>query len=183
MSKISRHDNVTRLPDHKFIAKLLTAISLNMQQKASVCSHHLCKKEPSITICMECKMLFCHECYMVHEGFPPLQSHATLSISEIVNHQKQREIGAVRLSCTQHKDAIARFYCETCKDLICIKCMASVHTKPGHACIAIYEIFRKQQDAVRLKCATINAMKLEGTRVGTQFCVCTIAHSQTVYSQ
>ena len=51
-------ENVVGLPDNKFIAKLLTVVGLNMQQKASVCSHHLCKNGPSITICTECDMLF-----------------------------------------------------------------------------------------------------------------------------
>ena len=166
---LKANESVAGLPDNKFIAKLLTAVGLNMQQKASVCSHHLCKKGPSITVCMECEMLFCHECYMIHEGFPPMQCHTMLSISEIINRDEQQEIGAETLSCTQHKDAIPKFYCETCKELIRMKCVASVHTKPGHTCVAIHEIFRRQQDAVKSKCATIDAMKLEGIKVGTQF--------------
>ena len=103
---------------------------------------------------------------MTHESFPPLRSHAMLSISEMINRDEQQEIGAEALSCTQHKDAIPKFYCETCKESICIKCLASVHTRPSHTCVAIHQIFRKQQDAMKSKCATINAMKLEGTKVG-----------------
>ena len=163
------NQNVAGLPDNEFITKLLTAVAPGRKQEASVCSYPLCKREPSITICMECEMLFCHECYIIHENFPPMRSHTMLSISEIINRDEQQEIGAETLSCTRHKDAIPKFYCETCKELICMKCMASVHTKPGHTCVAIHEIFRKQKDAVKSKCATINEMKLEGTKVGTQF--------------
>jgi hypothetical protein len=92
-----------------------------------------------------------------------------LSISEIINRDEQQRIGAEALSCTQHKDTFPKFYCETCKELICMKCVASIHTKPGHTCVAIHEIYRKQQDDVKSKCATINAMLQEGNKVGRQF--------------
>ena len=160
------YENVAGLPDNEFIVNLLAAVGPNRKQEASVCVRAGCQK-PSITICMECEMLFCHECYMTHETFPPLRSHTMLSISEIVNRDEQQEIGAEALSCTQHKNTIPKFYCESCNELICMKCVASIHTKPSHTCVAIHEIFRKQQDAVRSKYATINAMKLEGTEVNT----------------
>jgi hypothetical protein len=160
-------ENVAGLPNHEFIPKLLTAVGPNRNQGASVCS--FCQKGPSITICMECEMLFCHECHMMHERWPTMQNHILLSISEIINRDEQQKIGAEALSCSQHQDAIPKFYCETCKELICMKCVASVHTKPGHTCVAIHETYRKQQDAVKSKCATINAMLQEGNKVGRQW--------------
>ena len=172
-------DNVAGLPDNEFIAKLLTAVGPDRKQNAAICSY--CKKEPSITICMECDMLFCHECYIIHERFRALRSHIMLSISEIINRDEQQEIGAETLSCTQHNDAIPKFYCETCKELICIKCLASGHTKPGHTCVAIHEIFGKQQDAVKSKCVTINAMKLEGTMVNILLIILRIRFEQFRY--
>ena len=163
---LKANENVAGLPENEFIVKLLTALGPDRKKEDCVCSHPCCKKEPSITICMECEMLFCHACYIIHEGFTPMQRHTMFSISEIINRDEQQGIGAETLSCTQHKDAIPKFYCETCEQLICMKCVASVHTKPGHTCVAIYEIFRKQQEAVKSKHATINAMKLEGNKVG-----------------
>ena len=59
-------ENVTGLPDNEFIVQLLTAIGPNRKQEACVCSNPRCKEKPSITICMECEMLFCHECYTSH---------------------------------------------------------------------------------------------------------------------
>ena len=171
---LKANENMAGLPDNEFIVKLLTAVGPDRKQEASVCSHPHCKNKLSIAICMECEMLLCHECYTSHEGWPPMQNHTMLSISEIINRDEQQEIGAETLSCTQHKDAIPKFYCETCKELICMKCVASVHRKPGHTCVPIHEIFRKQQEAVKSKYATINAMKLEGTEVGTWFYICTI---------
>ena len=159
-------ENVAGLPDNKFILNLLTAVGPNRQQQASVCSH--CQKEPPITICMECEKLLCHECLMLHDGWPANISHILLSISEIINRDEQQKIEAEKLSCTQHEGAILKFYCETCKELICMKCMTSDHKKPGHTCVAILEIYRKQQEVVKTKCATINAMLLEGNKVGRQ---------------
>ena len=153
-------ENMAGLPDNKFIAELLTAVGPNRNQKCSF-GH----SEPSITICMECEMLLCHTCYCSHDLWPANKNHLLLSISEIINCNKQQDIGAETLSCSQHKDAIPKFYCETCKELICMKFVASVRMKPGHTCVAVHEMFRKQQEAVKSKCATINAMKLEGTKV------------------
>ena len=158
-------ENLAGLPDNEFIIQLLAAIGPDRKQEACVCSHPRCKKEPSITMCMECEMLFCHECYTSHEGFRSMQNHTMVAISEIINRDKQQEIEAETMSCSQHKDAVPKFYCETCKELICMKCLATVHPKPGHSCVAIHEIFQKQQNAVKSKCETINAMKLEGTKV------------------
>ena len=141
-------EKVAGLPDNEFIVNLLAAAGPNRKQKASVCVRAGCQK-PTITMCMECDMLYCHECYMTHESFPPLRSHTMLSISEKINRDEQQEIGAETLGCTQQKDSIPKFYCETCEVLICMKCVASVHTKPGHTCVAIHETFRKQQDAVK----------------------------------
>ena len=160
-------ENVAGLPDNEFILKLLTAVGPNRHQQVSVCSH--CQKEPPMTVCMECGRLLCHECLMKHDGWPIMECHTVLSISEIVNRDEQQKIGAEKLSCTQHEDANPKFYCETCKELICMKCMTTVHTKPGHTCVAIHEIYRKQQEVVKTKCATINAMLLEGNKVGRQF--------------
>ena len=168
------NDNVAGLPNNEFIANVLTAVGTNRKQEAAICSY--CKNEPPITICMECELLLCHKCYCSHDTWPRNKSHTMIAISEIINCDEQQRIGAETLSCTQHKDAMPKFYCETCKGLICMKCVASVHTNPGHTCVAIHEIFRKQKDAVKSKCATINAMKLEGTEVGTQLHICTIAH-------
>ena len=162
-------ENVACLPDNEFATKLLAAVGPHQNQEASVCS--FCQKEPqpSITICMECEMLFCHECYTFHERWPANKNHVLLSVSEIINHDEQQQVGAETLSCTGHKDATPKFYCETCKELICMKCIASIHKKPGHTCVALHEIYRKQQDAVKTKCETINAMLLEGEKVGGQF--------------
>ena len=157
-------ENVAGLPDNEFIVKLLTVVGPDRKQESAVCS--LGHSEPSITICMECEMLLCHMCYCSHDIWPGNKNHIMLLISEIINRDEQQEIGAESLSCAQHKDAIPKFYCETCKELICMKCVAAVHTKPGHTCVAIHEIFRKQQDAVKSKCETISAMKVEGTKVG-----------------
>ena len=159
------NDNVAGLPTNEFIANVLTAVGPNPKEDTCVCSRPNCQ-QPSIAICMDCRKLLCHTCYGYHHSWELMQNHTMLSISEIINHDEQQRIGAETLSCTQHKDAIPKFYCETCEELICMKCVASVHTKPGHTCVAIHEIFRKQKDAVKSKCATINAMKLEGTKVG-----------------
>ena len=177
---LKANENVTGLPDNEFIVKLLTAVGPDRKQEASVCSYPRCKNKLSIAICMECEMLLCHECYTCHEYWPTMQNHATLSISEIINRDEQQEIGAETLSCTQHKDAIPKFYCETCEQLICMKCVASVHTKPGHTCVAIHEIFRKQQEAVKSKYATINAMKLEGNKVGSMY-TCSISFNFSLF--
>ena len=158
--------NVTGLPDNKFVVKLLAVIGPNRKQEVCVCSHPRCKEEPSITICMECEMLFCQECYTSHEGFPLMKNHTMLTISEVINRDEQQEIEAETLSCTRHEDAISTFYCETCGEFCCITCMASVHKKEeGHTCVVINEIYRKQQEAAKSKREAINEALLEGTKV------------------
>ena len=163
-------ESVAGLPDNEFIFKLLTAVGLNRKQERPVCS--LGHSEPPITICMECEMLLCHACYCSHDIWPRNKSHTMLSISEITmpdEHQlEHQETGAEMLSCTQHEDTIPTFYCETCMELSCIKCVASIHKKEErHTCVAINEICRKQQEAAKSKRAAINAVLLEGNKVNS----------------
>ena len=159
------NETVAELPNNEFILELLSAIGPNGNQTSATCSH--CQKQPSITICVECEMLLCHECYIQHESWPRNKKHAMLSLSEIIN--SDREIGAGKLSCTQHEDVIPKFYCDTCKELICIKCMASAHPKPGHVCVPIHEIYRQQLETVKSKYSTIKAMLEEGNKVSRYF--------------
>ena len=157
-------ENAAALPDNEFAIKLLASVGPNRRQEASVCSY--CRKEPCIAICMECEMLLCHKCFGFHDTWPANRNHVLLSVSEVINcDYEQQQVGAEALSCTGHKDATPKFYCETCKELICMKCVASVHKRPGHTCVALHEIYQKQQDAVKTKSATINAMLLEGEKV------------------
>ena len=158
-------ETVAVLPSNEIIVKLLTAVGPHLNQSIVLCSR--CQKQPSITLCIECEVLLCHECYMQHESWPQLQSHTIQSMSEIINPDKLQEIGAEKLNCARHEDAIAKFYCDTCKELVCMKCMASVHTKPEHACLPIHEIYHKQQETVHTKCATMSAMLEEGNKVSS----------------
>ena len=113
---LKANEDVAGLSDNEFIVKLLTAVGPDRKQEA--CISFYCKTESFITICMECEMLFCHECYMIHERFKTPRNHTMLSISEIINCDERQEIGEETLSCTQHKDAIPKFYYEICKELM-----------------------------------------------------------------
>ena len=160
-------ENAAALPDNEFAIKLLAAVGPNRNQEASICSY--CQKEPCIAICMECEMLLCHKHLVKHERWPANINYILMSLSEIINRDEQQQVGAEALSCTGHKDAIPKFYCETCKELICMKCVASVHKKPGHTCVALHEIYQKQQNAIKTKIETINDMLLEGEKVCGQY--------------
>ncbi|XP_028392774.1 E3 ubiquitin-protein ligase TRIM33-like [Dendronephthya gigantea] len=155
-------ESVAALPDNAFIRKLLTAVGPNRKKKGAICS--FCDNETSLAVCLECEMLLCHSCCAYHDKWPRNRSHVLLTLSEVFHHEEQQKIGAEALRCNGHKDSVSKFYCDTCKELICIKCVMTVHTKPGHAFVPIYEIFCKQQDAVKSKCATINAMLEEGNQ-------------------
>ena len=160
-------ENVAGLKDNEFAIKLLAAVGPDRRQEASVCSH--CRKEPCIAICTECEELLCQPCCGFHDEWKIQQNHILISLGEIINRNEYKESGAENLSCTEHKDATPKYYCETCRELICMKCVAISHTKPGHTCVAVHEIYRKQQDTVKTKCETINAMLMQGKQVGGQF--------------
>mgnify|MGYP002803387788 CR=1 FL=1 len=170
-------ENVAGLPDNEFAIKLLAAVGPNRRQEASVCS--FCDiKEASIAICMECELVLCQSCCGLHDKWPIQKKHILLSLDEIINRDEYKESGAENLSCTEHKDVIPKLYCETCRELICMKCVASIHKKPGHTCVAIHEIYQKQQEAVKTKSATINAMLMQGKQA-----VETVNNSKATYEK
>ena len=131
---LKANENVAGLPDNEFIFKLLTAVGPDRKKDACVCSQPPGQMHGMWNAFLS-RML--HESRRFYTDAKPYNQQPKTT--------ERQEIGAKILSCTQHKDAIPKFYCETCNELICMKCVASVHTKPGHTCVAIHEIFRKQQ--------------------------------------
>ena len=139
------NENLAGLPDNEFIVNLLTAVGPDRKKDACMCLFPTpgAKRSLGSQYARNVKCFSVTNATRVTKVLHRCKTIQCLFISEIIT--ERQEIGRKILSCTQHKDAIPKFYCETCKELICMKCVASVHTKPGHTCVAIHEIFRKQQ--------------------------------------
>ena len=159
-------DEVAGMASSHFIRNMLDIMAIQRRARTSKCS--VCQ-EPAIKRCTTCEMFMCEKCLVYHDIWPPNKKHTVLSLSELTQHENQTKIKA-KLYCKKHKNKTLKFYCETCKELICTHCMVLNHIKQNHSCLSIDEVADKQREALRLGCATLNNKLAEGNEALVAIC-------------
>ena len=146
------YEEVAGMAGSHFICNMLDMMTIQRQAKTSKCS--VCQ-EASICRCTTCEMFMCEKCLASHEIWPANKKHIVLSTNELTQPEHHTKIKA-KLSCKRHKNKTLKFYCQTCKELICTHCMVLNHIKQNHSCLSIDEVADKQREALRLGCAIFN---------------------------
>ena len=158
------HELVADLPSNEFLRNVLQACQRKQKENAPVCS--LCDK-PALTVCQECEKLLCKACLLEHSTSFEFHTHKVQSLSEMLERDRRDEIGAERIRCILHTTMPTYFYCEKCKELICLRCLSNegkiyVHTKPDHVCVGVHEIDSKVRETLKLNYDDIDAKLTEG---------------------
>jgi hypothetical protein len=73
-----------------------------------------------------------------------------LSIEELTKPENKSKIkGSKVLHCSKHEGKKLKFYCETCKELICRYCLDFIHTRPDHECAPIEHVVGKRKESLK----------------------------------
>lgn len=90
---------------------------LNSGTKCDICQ----QKTPTMTHCYQCEQNMCESCVTYHAKVESTKDHKT---GEITEPDRPRDRHIVR--CFIHK-ANMQYYCEECKELICLDCNMTSH--------------------------------------------------------
>ena len=151
-------EEVSGMASSHFIRNMLDVIAIQRRAKASKCSR--CQ-EPAINRCLTCQMFMCVKCFEAHESWPVNKKHSVLSINELSEPENQAKMRP-KFYCEKHENKTLKFYCETCKELICTHCMVLNHVKQNHSCLSIGDVADKQREMLRSGFAVLNKELTEG---------------------
>jgi tripartite motif-containing protein 56 len=161
---LSPEEQVAGLPSNDFLRKLLQVFQPKQGESAPNCS--LCD-ELAIIVCEECEKVLCKGCHIEHKSLSEFQEHEVQSLSEMLDRDRLAKIGTHKMRCVLHRNVSPNFYCETCEELICLRCISSrgkiyIHTEPDHVCVGVHEVDSKLRAALKLNCEATDANLTEG---------------------
>ncbi|XP_071153503.1 uncharacterized protein [Mytilus edulis] len=93
--------------------------------------------------CLDCQLLMCSRCkYKVHARFKNATEHRIRDIKELEQEEEVDTFNFSDVKCLEHPDQACCVYCQTCKQVICLKCVTKVHN--GHTFIDEEELNDKK---------------------------------------
>ncbi|XP_070560285.1 E3 ubiquitin-protein ligase TRIM56-like [Ptychodera flava] len=92
-----------------------------------------CEQEGATTRCIECAFDICQLCASAHTKFPLMKAHRLMSLDDY-NVARCSDLTSIQppVYCSAHREYQIEFFCDTCKEAICLKCTALDHAKPEH---------------------------------------------------
>lgn len=118
--------------DNMLCPKCKINVDFNCSSSMLLKDHICCKSEKeNISYCFNCATDLCESCLIEHQYMKQFENHNVLSL----NKENASDINSgtsSSLVCCLHKSEILRYYCKTCRTLICEQCATSDHPKETH---------------------------------------------------
>ena len=120
-------------------------MKLSSQSGAGNCERCMKRSGNAATnFCCECCEFLCEACSEDHKWCRKTSSHEIVSVGEKKVAQNVKfEIKHEAINCQRHTDQIVKFYCGTCKVLICCNCVVIKHA--SHECNDIDDMAEKEK--------------------------------------
>ena len=164
---LKSNQDVADLASNYFIKNMLEIMAIQRKAKESAaCSR--CQ-DPAINHCSSCQVFMCQKCSESHDSWSLLKTHTVLSVQELSDPENQVKMRS-KLCCMKHEDEVLKIYCETCKELCCIYCLVSNHSKQNHSLVAVSEIAEKQKEVWKSSCTTLDEKLNEGDEALKNIC-------------
>ena len=106
-------------------------------------------QQPIVAFCCTCRRFLCKPCHEVHLVSRYLAlNHQVLKLEEArkreINEELKQHIPPPPIHCQEHTDTDVKFYCTSCKTLVCIQCTVIQHA--GHKFEEVKNYAQKQKD-------------------------------------
>jgi len=154
--KVTATEGVRELPNNFFVTRLVDELTLKhtMNSEETIMCGQCVRGTTVVVFCSDCTLFLCDHCYEHHKYDKQCHNHNTISLSDIspdtVLHPK-----ATTMLCPEHDNEL-NYYCESCKELVCLYCTTKKHGACEHEVIKkIVGKHRKNLDDV---VAPINKM-------------------------
>ncbi|CAH1242125.1 TRIM3 [Branchiostoma lanceolatum] len=141
---LKSEDSVSNLPSNFYINKLLNFRALHNSEDARC---QMCESGAKVeSICGDCKLLLCGNCFTAHSNSPALKDHYIITLHDLKNPSTRAKYTGAEY-CTKHNDVRVAFYCQPCAKLVCRECTITEH-KQGrkHNPREVSEVAQKYKD-------------------------------------
>ena len=129
-----KRDNMEEIPPSFFINNLLEILPvIQLQTQKLHCGS--CKVQVSVTSrCIECERYLCETCLTTHNNWPDFRNHVVMTLEDLEKPENQSKAkGKPRCQKPGHGSKSFEFYCDKCKELVCITCILLNHPRPDHS--------------------------------------------------
>ncbi|XP_065906775.1 E3 ubiquitin-protein ligase TRIM71-like [Dysidea avara] len=149
---------VNDLPKNFFIARLVNGVILKLKVKDEVevkCDE--CDEETVVAYCPECNFFFCNICSESHQRSKRYRDHGVQLLTELRSKSDNSiQLNTVKVLLCQKHDIDLLFYCETCRELICVYCSVKDHA--GHKHDAVKEVVGNARKLLKTLSASLDEM-------------------------
>ena len=148
--KVKKNESVKNIPSNFFINNMLELLTLQQQAQCIKCQS--CKaKDPATSRCVSCENYLCAKCLETHSNWPAFENHVVLTMEELAKPENRVEAGG-KPRCEKH-NKVLKFYCETCKALVCRYCMDLNHPRPEHSWFPLADIVEQKKESLKTSSA------------------------------
>ena len=143
---VKEDESVEKIPSNFFINNMLELLTLKQQAQCIKCQS--CNAEdPATSKCLSCNKFLCGKCLEAHNNFPALTDHVVLTIEELAKPENRAKTKG-KLRCEKH-NKVLKFYCETCKVLVCRYCVDVNHPRPEHSWFPLADIVEQKKEELK----------------------------------
>lgn len=121
-------------PQNFLLVSLMDRLNLESRTGSTSTTCHFCEGNESIQLCLDCCLYICSTCIKVHEKIPDCCDHAVIPTEKLHDEIYMKDVIHKKPSrCTKHLKEKLRFFCTSCKTLVCRDCAVVSHQ--GHTCV------------------------------------------------
>ncbi|CAH1242120.1 TRIM3 [Branchiostoma lanceolatum] len=141
---LKSEDSVSNLPSNFYINKLLNFRALHNSEDARC---QMCESGAKVeSICGDCKLLLCGNCFTAHSNSPALKDHYIITLHDLKNPSTRAKYTGAEY-CSKHNDVRVTFYCQPCAKLVCRECTITEHKQSRkHNPREVSEVAQKYKD-------------------------------------
>ncbi|CAB3987392.1 partial [Paramuricea clavata] len=147
---VKEGESVDKMPSNHFINNMLELLTLQQQAEDVKCQS--CRaKNPAMSRCISCENYLCEKCMEVHKTWLPFEHHIVLTLEELAKPENRAKARA-KPRCEKH-DKVLKFYCETCKALVCRYCVDVSHARLEHLWFPLADVVVQYKEALKTSSA------------------------------
>ena len=163
--QIKEGESIEKIPSNHFINNMLELLTLTQEAQSIKCQS--CKaRNPATSRCVSCENYLCGKCVEAHNNWPAFEDHVMLTLEELSkpeNRAKARD----KPRCEKHKKVL-KFYCETCKVLVCRYCVDVNHPRPEHLWFPSTDVVGQHKEALKASGAIFEQQANEAAQSGVK---------------
>ena len=144
---VKEDESVEKIPSDFFINNMLELLTLQQQQAQCIKCQSCNAKDPATSKCLSCDKFLCGKCLEAHSNFPALTDHVVLTMEELAKPENQAKARG-KPRCEKH-NKVLKFYCETCRVLVCRYCVDVNHPRPEHSWFPLADIVEQKKEELK----------------------------------